>query len=227
MMRFKLPILSLLLLVFLAATALCINWGDPSLDADEMISSGEEIVVHSPEITPWASREMQKNKSSLDWTMPSTLTGTGESPKESRTLSESSSETENATQSAENASSQNDTNTSDSQQPAGMSGEVNVQGNWFFTLNGTVIRDLGLSLFQNGEDVYGTGKIKEGNNSVDVTVSGTVAGSKMTTKLVSTNPIVQYKLNLTLDQDWAAGEYQASSASGESWAGTAEGQKTS
>jgi hypothetical protein len=226
MMRFKLPILSLLLLVFLAATALCINWGDPSLDADEMISSGEEIVVHSPEITPWASREQQKNKSSLDWTMPSTLTGTGESPKDARTLSESSGETENATQSAETGSSQSNANTSDSQQPAGMSGDVNVQGNWFFTLNDSVIRELALSLFQNEEDIYGTGKIKEGNNSVDVAVSGTIAGLKMTTKLVSTNPIVLYKLNLTVDRDWAAGEYQAS-ASGESWTGTAEGQKTS
>jgi hypothetical protein len=49
----------------------------------------------------------------------------------------------------------------------------------------------------------------------------------MTTKLISTNPIVQYKLNLTLDRDWAVGEYKASSASGESWMGTAEGQKTS
>lgn len=216
-MRFKLSIASLLLLILLAATALCIDWANPSFDADEMISAEEEIELTSPEITPWESRERQKNKSSLDWTMPSTLTGTGESPKETRALAQSSSEME----------SQNDTKTADSQPPASQSAAVNVQGNWFFTLNDSRIRNLALALFQNGEDIYGTGKIEEGNNSVDVAVSGTTAGSEMAMNIVSTNPIIRYKLNLTLDQDWAAGEYQASSASGESWMGTAEGQKTS
>ena len=62
---------------------------------------------------------------------------------------------------------------------------------------------------------------------MDVAVSGTAAGSDLNLDLVSTNPIIQYKLNLTVDQDLASGEYQASSVSGESWTGIAEGQKTS
>jgi hypothetical protein len=49
----------------------------------------------------------------------------------------------------------------------------------------------------------------------------------MSLNLISTNPIVQYKLNLDLDNDWASGEYEASSAGGDAWTGVAEGQKTS
>ena len=41
-MRFKMLILSsLLFIAFLAVTALCVNWDDPSGNAEEMISGGE------------------------------------------------------------------------------------------------------------------------------------------------------------------------------------------
>ncbi|MGB7545655.1 MAG: hypothetical protein WBL92_08670, partial [Methanothrix sp.] len=102
----------------------------------------------------------------------------------------------------------------------------NVQGNWFFTLNDSVTRDLALTLLQDGSDVYGSGRIKEGNNSMDVSASGAVIGSDMKLNLVSTNPIIQYKLNLTLDQDRASGDFRAFCAGCENWIGTAEGQKT-
>jgi hypothetical protein len=61
---------------------------------------------------------------------------------------------------------------------------------------------------------------------MDVAVSGTAAGSDLRLNLVSTSPILQYQLNLTADQSLASGEYTVSSASGESWKGIAEGQKT-
>ncbi|MBN1235153.1 MAG: hypothetical protein JW999_03785, partial [Methanotrichaceae archaeon] len=101
-----------------------------------------------------------------------------------------------------------------------------VGGNWYFTLNDSVVRDLAMAIFQKGNDVYGAGKIREGNSTMDVAVSGVIADSTLELNLISTNPIVQYKLNLNLSQDWATGDYQASSASGDSWAGTAEGEKT-
>ena len=62
---------------------------------------------------------------------------------------------------------------------------------------------------------------------MDVAVSGTAAGSDLKLNLVSTSPITEYQLNLTVDQDLAAGDYKATTASGESWTGSAEGQKTS
>ena len=218
-MRFKMLVLSsFLLFAFLAITTLGVNWNDPSYDVDAMFSENDEI-VHSPEITPWESRELQKNKSSLDWTMPSTLIGSGESAKQARELAQSSSEPESnvSTEEIETSYSQNTTAKIES---------VNVQGNWFFTLNDSVIRDLALTVFQKNEDVYGSGRMKEGNKSTEVSVSGTAVGSELSLDLVSTNPIIQYKLNLTVDQDWAAGEYNALSANGESWTGTIDGTKT-
>ena len=170
--------------------------------------------------TPQEARELQKNKSALNWTMPSTLTSGGDSARESRESAQSSSESETSTSAEETAAS--DLEISPVQTEA-----VNVQGNWFFTLNDSVIRDLALTLLQDGSDVYGSGRIKEGNNSMDVSASGAVIGSDMKLNLVSTNPIILYKLNLTLDQDRASGEYQAITAGGESWTGIAKGEKTS
>lgn len=222
-MRFKTLILSsLLFLALLAVTALSVDWADPSYKADEMFTSGEDEAYVNPvgaPATPQEARELQKNKSALNWTMPSTLTGGGDSAKESRESAQSSSESETSASTEETAAS--DLAISPVQTEA-----VNVQGNWFFTLNDSVIRDLALTLLQDGSDVYGSGRIKEGNNSMDVSASGAVIGSDMKLNLVSTNPIIQYKLNLTLDQDRASGDFRALCAGCENWIGTAEGQKT-
>lgn len=224
-MRFKMLMLSsMLFLAFLAVTALSVNWDDPSYDADEMFTSGEDEVYQNPvgaPATPKESRDLQENKSSMNWTMPSTLTGGGDSAKESRAQAQPSSDAGLA------AANENNTLTTESELPPAQTEAVSAQGNWFFTLNGSVMRELALTLFQNETDIYGSGKIKEGNNTLDVTASGAMAGSNMELNLVSSNPIVQYRLNLSLSEDLAAGEYEASSASGETWAGTAEGQKTS
>lgn len=222
-MRFKTLILSsLLFLALLAVTALSVDWTDPSYKADEMFTSGEDEAYVNPvgaPATPQEARELQKNKSALNWTMPSTLTGGGDSAKESRESAQSSSESETSASTEETAASEIEISPVQTE-------AVNVQGNWFFTLNDSVIRDLALTLLQDGSDVYGSGRIKEGNNSMDVSASGAVIGSDMKLNLVSTNPIIQYKLNLTLDQDRASGEFRALCAGCENWIGTVEGQKT-
>ncbi len=95
-MRFKTLILSsLLFIAFLAAAAFCADWDAEGLSAEELISGGEVTEYKNPmgfAATPQQQRELDKNKSSLDWTMPSTLTGGGDSAKESRTQAESASE---------------------------------------------------------------------------------------------------------------------------------------
>ena len=221
-MRFKILILSsLLFIAFLAVTAFCVDWSNPSYNADEMISAEGVTVYKNPSgfaATPQAQRELDKNKSSLDWTMPSTLTGGGNSAKSSRTQAEASSE--------EIAPAANTSNATDTELPPAKLEVATAGGSWYFTLNDSVERDLNLAIFQKGNDVFGTGQIKEGNNTRDVTVSGAVAGATLELKLVTSNPIVQYKLNLNLSEDYAEGEYQAFSTSGDSWTGSAEGEKT-
>ena len=229
-MRFKMLILSLLLFIaFLAVTALCANWDNPG-SADELISGGETEIVTAPAgqaATPKLSREQQKDKTSQDWTMPDTLTGGGNSAKESRTQAESASEEAVAsTPAEETAPVENPSAATDTELPPAQLEVINAGGNWYFTLNDSVERDLALVLFQKGNEVFGAGKIKEGNNTQDVTASGAVADATMELNLVTANPIVQYKLNLNLSEDWAEGVYQAFTTSGDSWTGSVEGEKT-
>jgi len=230
-MRFKMLVLSsLLFIAFLAVTALSVNWDDPTYDADEMINAGEVEVITPPAgqaATPKLSRELQKNKSSLDWTMPSTLTGGGDSAKSSRTQAElAGEETATATTTQQASSAANTLAATDTELPPAQAEVATAGGSWYFALNDSVKRDLVLTLFQKGNEVFGAGKIKEGNNTQDVTASGAVADATLELKLVSANPIVQYKLNLNLSGDYATGEYQAFSTSGDSWMGSAEGEKT-
>lgn len=231
-MRFKMLILSsLLFIAFLAVTALCANWDDQqSQTAEQLLSGGEEEIITPPAgqaATPKLSRDLQKNKTSQDWTIPSTLTGGGDSAKSSRTQAESASEEAVASTAAEQAEpAANTSAVTDTELPPAQPAVIAVGGNWYFTLNDSVERDLALVLFQKGNEVFGAGKIKEGNNTLDVTASGAVADATLKLNLVSANPIVQYKLNLNLSEDFATGEYQAFSTSGDSWTGSAEGEKT-
>ena len=229
-MRFKMLILSsLLFIAFLAVTALCANWDNPG-SADELIGGGETEIVTAPAgqaATPKAQRKLNENKTSMDWTVPSTLTGGGDSAKSSRTQAESASkEAVASTAAEETAPVENTSAATDTELPPAQLDVTNAGGSWYFTLNDSVERDLALVLFQKGNDVFGAGKIKEGNNTQDVTASGAVADATMELNLVTANPIVQYKLNLNMSEDWATGEYQAFSTSGDSWTGSAEGEKT-
>jgi hypothetical protein len=231
-MKFKLLIvLSMLFISTQVMMALCADWtNQQSLNAEELLSGGEVTVYKNPSgfaATPQAQRELDKNKSSLDWTMPSTLTGGGNSAKDSRTQAETSGE-ENAagTATKETATSAATTAANDTELPPAQPQVTAVGGSWYFTLNDSQERDLAMVLFQKGNDVFGAGKIKEGNNTLDVTVSGSVADSALDLNVVSLGTINLYKLKLDLSEDWASGEYQAFSSGSDSWTGSAEGEKT-
>ena len=229
-MRFKVLILSsLLFIAFLAVTALCANWDNPG-SAEELISGGENEIISSPAglaATPKDQRKLNENKTTMDWTVPSTLIGGGDSAKHSRTQAESSSEEAVAsTVAEETAPVESATTATETQLTPAQLEAANAGGNWYFTLNDSVERDLALALFQKGNDIFGAGKIKEGNNTLDVTASGAVADATLDLNVVSMNPISLYKLKLDLSGDLATGAYQAFSTSGDSWTGSAEGEKT-
>jgi len=224
-MRFKL-LLSLLSIAFLATIASGIDWNNPSNDADEMISSGETTTITPPAgqaATPKLSREAQENKSIMDWTMPSTLTGGGNSAKSSRAAAEASVSSE-STESATDTSTATAASTADTELPPAT--VATVGGSWSFLLNDTDEKEMALSLFQKDGDVFGAGKMRAGNSTVDVAASGSVSGSNLELNLVSLGTIRLYKLDLDLSGEAAAGQLLAISTSGESWTGRAEGQKT-
>lgn len=243
-MRFKLLILlSMFSIAFLTAIALGINWDNPSNDADEMIDSGETTTITPPAgqaATPKLSRDAQANKSSLDWTMPSTLSGSSNSAKSSRAEAEATSEQKSSTSaSTEETSSASAESTADSTSTATAStadtelppaqtaaAAANVGGSWSFLLNDTQEKDLALSLFQKDGDVFGAGKMRDGEDIMDVAVSGTVTSSTLQINLVTLGTISLYKLDLDLSGEAASGRFQAISTSGETWTGNADGQKT-
>ncbi|HPC89084.1 MAG TPA: hypothetical protein PKY93_01985 [Methanothrix sp.] len=227
-MRFKLLILSSLFLAgFLAVTAIAANWyNSESLGADELISGGEVETYVNPNgfaATPQKQRELEKNKTSQDWTMPSTLTGGGNSAKSSRAAAEAAVSSE-STESATNTSTATAASTADTELPPAT--VATVGGSWSFLLNDTDEKEMALSLFQKDGDVFGAGKMRAGNSTVDVAASGSVSGSNLELNLVSLGTIRLYKLDLDLSGEAAAGQLLAISTSGESWTGRAEGQKT-
>ena len=237
-MKFKMLMLSsMLFIAFLAITAYCANWDDPTQTADQLLNGGETPIITPPPgqaATPQLSREAQKNKSSQNWVMPSTLTGGGNSAKASRDQAEATiaDTTADTTSAAEDTTSSEEANSSATtelppSQPASQPTAASLGGSWSFTLNDSVQRDLALTLFQKENDLFGAGKIREGNNTLDVTVSGTAQKNETAELDITTvSTITLYKLNLNLNGDTATGDYQASSASGDSWKGTVEGQKT-
>ena len=239
-MRFKMLILSsMLFIAFLAITAHCADWANQQTQtADQLLDGGEVVVLTPPPgmaATPALQRKLNANKTSMDWTVPSTLTGGGNSAKSSRDQAEASTadttaDTTSATQdttSTEEATPPVTTELPPSQTTTSQPTAASLAGSWSFTLNDSVQRDLALTLFQKGSDLFGGGKIREGNNTLDVTVSGSSQKNETAELDITTvSTITLYKLNLNLNGDMAIGDYQASSASGESWKGSVEGQKT-
>lgn len=191
-----------------------------------MISGGEVETYVNPNgfaATPQKQRELEKNKTSQDWTMPSTLTGGGNSAKSSRAAAEAAVSSE-STESATNTSTATAASTADTELPPAT--VATVGGSWSFLLNDTDEKEMALSLFQKDGDVFGAGKMRAGNSTVDVAASGSVSGSNLELNLVSLGTIRLYKLDLDLSGEAAAGQLLAISTSGESWTGRAEGQKT-
>jgi len=224
-MKIKIIMLVCSLLAFFTINACSIQ--DPSevsLEggeslADKLISASNDpgtLKRSDPDFpaTPKESRTLQ-NGSTMDWSMPSTLTGGGNTPWESRSNAQDEQTAQDAPAEAEAAANE----------PAAPE-VASVGGGWSFELNDDTSRQMVLTLFQNGDTLFGTGSIMEGNDSLLVAASGMVDGQKVFLDVTSIGTISLYRLELALSGDSAAGDYQAFSASGAAWEGNADGFKT-
>ena len=231
-MRIKSSIaLFMLFIAFLAVTALSADWSSQqSLSADELISGTEFAAPTGPggtPATPQQSRALQENKSDMDWTMPKTLSDTAKNPLDSRAEAEAaSSEKESApvdnAPAEENASAMTET-----ELPPAAVALPSLGGSWSFALNDSLQRSIALTLFQNDGQVFGAGKMRVENSTIDAAVSGQVYGNgSAELDIITINPIDLYKLYLNLNGDMANGEFNALSANGVSWTGSFEGVKT-
>jgi len=194
------------------------------ISVDEYIeqSNIQSIDVEATANQARASRERyfaEKGNSTLDWDMPSSLSSSGSTPFESRSIAQEQSPAE-------------ETASSSSPQPSTSAGSetalndttmANASGSWSLQLVDSIQRDVSLALFQEGSSIFGSGSIREDNSTRQVTASGTLQGEALSLDLTAQQPIVLYKLLLNISHEDASGTYSAMSASGEKWTGHADG----
>ncbi|HON35769.1 MAG TPA: hypothetical protein PLY52_05600 [Methanothrix sp.] len=228
-MNFKLSIaLSLSFIAFMAVTTLGADWDNQEhLSADELIS-GIEKNPKAP-ATPQQVRALRENESAMDWSMPSTLSKGAKDPKASRAEAEAASQekvkeegTAAEASAKENASAAAVT----TELPPAQVALPSMSGSWSFALNDSLPRSMALTLFQKDEQLFGAGKMRVENSTIDAAASGQVfEDGTARLDIITINPIDLYILSLDLNGDVASGSFWAISARAESWTGGFEGVK--
>lgn len=228
-MNFKLSIaLSLSFIAFMAVTTLGADWDNQEhLSADELIS-GIEKSPKAP-TTPQQARALRENESAMDWSMPSTLSKGAKDPKASRAEAEAASQekvkeegTAAEASAKENASAAAVT----TELPPAQVALPSMSGSWSFALNDSLPRSMALTLFQKDEQLFGAGKMRVENSTIDAAASGQVfEDGTARLDIITINPIDLYILSLDLNGDVASGSFWAISARAESWTGGFEGVK--
>ena len=105
--------------------------------------------------------------------------------------------------------------------PAGI---AKVSGSWSLKLDDNTSRKADLTLFQNGNAVYGTGNMNQGTNTtLQAAASGTVTGNKLNLNLVSLGKVSLYRFSLTISKDSVTGSYSALTPGAPQITGTAKG----
>ena len=168
-----------------------------------------------------ASRERyfaEKENSTLDWEMPSSLSGSGSTPFESRSMAQEQSSAE-----VQDSSSQSSEISADAQVASNQSVIANASGTWSLQLNDSMQRDVSLTLFQEGASIFGSGSLREGNSTSQVMASGTLQGDLLSLDLTTQQPITLYKLLMNLSDDDVSGKYSAISSGGDKWTGQVDG----
>ena len=168
-----------------------------------------------------ASRERyfaEKENSTLDWDMPSSLSGSGSTPSESRITAREQSSTD-----VQDFSRQPSEISSDAQVESNESVMADASGTWSLRLTDSIQRDVSLALFQEGASIFGSGSLRENNSTNQVMASGTLQGDLLSLDLTTQQPITLYKLLLNMSNDDASGKYSAISSGGDKWTGQVDG----
>ncbi|MDD1759974.1 MAG: hypothetical protein LUQ44_05155, partial [Methanothrix sp.] len=168
-----------------------------------------------------ASRERyfaEKENSTMDWDMPSSLSGSGSTPSESRIMTR-----EQSSADVQDFSRQPSEISTDAQVESNESVMANASGTWSLRLTDSIQRDVSLSLFQEGASIFGSGSLRENNSTNQVMASGTLQGDLLSLDLTTQQPITLYKLLLNMSNDDASGKYSAISSGGDKWTGQVDG----
>ena len=229
-MRFKnLFVMTLLLVTLCASNAYSI--GDSvGKSADQLIDESNGIHSHDiyhPE-NPQEARTLWSLQHGTNFTMPDTVlknsSGTSSGTR-TITIPEASLASADSSESLQNqiAGATNASQTTLSQGVAALNA-TSAAGNWSFRLRDSKKnRVLALTLFQSYNAVFGTGRINDGGDTLEVMASGSVEGDRLYLDATSSGTIILYRLALTESGNTASGEYRAFSTGNETWKGLADG----
>jgi hypothetical protein len=214
-MRIEILIMSsLLLLAFFAINARSVDWNNQDdQSVDQMIAGpdqGMAIPSSGPVETPQSARAAQIGSKPF-----SSDTSSGAStPQQARN------QELNQTPITQSIV----TNSTVPVQSTTSSEPTSVSGSWSLVLSDSASRTAALTLFQNGDAVYGTGNINlDTNTTMMAAASGTITGDKLNLDLVSLGKVNLYRISMTLNGDSATGSYTSFNPSSASTTGTAKG----
>lgn len=100
---------------------------------------------------------------------------------------------------------------------------VNLTGSWSVDLRDLQNKHLELQIFQDRELIVGSGELTAEGSSQRVAAAGFVAGDRPTLFVSLTEGQQAYRLQLSSSGTAIAGEYEALTAGGNRWSGTATG----
>jgi hypothetical protein len=215
---------SSLLFSILAVSAWAVNWNNPeSQSLDQMFTgdsgsgagwpAGES---HGPQASR-AAQAGQGNKEIISSPIGGHLASDASNPQQARSqeLNQAAGTQSNIANSTEPIQS------STSSEPSALS------GSWSLVLNDSTSRIAALTLFQNGDTIYGTGNINpDANTTLTAAASGTVVGDKADLDIVSVGMVSLYRISMTLSEESATGTYTAFSPNAVSTTGNVNGVRS-
>ena len=237
-MRIKIPVSLMFVFTLLAINAYAIlqpseisKGGEESL-ADKLIEAtqgGGILRTHHPDMPPtpqmvryFRDRNLEW-KPVLVWTAKPWAMSTYTAPRASRIASQDLANESSAALMPETTIEGTPVGT---QNPTPSSG--NLSGTWSLDLNDIPPKQVVLTLFQVEDKVFGSGSMKNGNDTLVVAASGTSIEDQIYLDITSIGTISLYSLVMTSSGDrgdLVSGDYKAYSADGRTWTGKVQGRR--
>lgn len=100
-----------------------------------------------------------------------------------------------------------------------------VGGRWILNLVDTELRKVNITLYQYGNEVFGSGVMTTGASSQELTVAGNAEGSALYLRLVTVGGDNMYRLRTAVSGNSIFGTYSAYTSYGDTWAGNCDGTR--
>jgi len=221
------------------------SYDSAGLSVDQLIDESNGIYVPTgiPE-NPQESRDIWSKESGIDFTKPGNQSNqsaavqaessteasdsikfqkASELSSTSTTSAISTTNTAGTTGTAQSASLAVSAQNAASAMPSGSS--TGIAGEWILELRDSKTRQLGLTLVQSEDAIYGEGTINDGSGTLPVLASGSIQGDSLQMDVVSSGTLSLYRFALKWSGGTLSGNYEAFSTGSRPWTGIANGMQ--